>query len=456
MDKNILMFLCSWLFVGMASTTAAFGGLYSPNAPLLLLIPSYFLFLLLKKCFTNIKKLNTYECMYLLSLAAISALHLTGIFAPETGFDAVWYHLPVIKHIALQQKIVYIPDLYQSVNPLFSDLIYGLGFLAFKETGVKMVAYLFYISTLVVTYTLSRLILKREWALLMLISISTYQVIAWQSTSFYVDLPKAFWELASLYILLNIIDQKITSKTQVLLSGLLFGASLATKLFSLILLPLMVLLAKIVTKNYTSTLLFLVATLILPIPFYNHALVYTGNPFYSFTAHIDKLAEIGNQNSILLYLLSRVLSFHTSLFELLIARDYTSITLIIFLPLTVRAIYRHKSNKKIMILSLFTSMQYILWWCIPPLSTRYALSGFITWGVLTLWSLYTLTQKKPTLKYSFVYSIVLATLFHSLPRIMVLQRTMNYLLQRQTKQSYIEQFYDGNVDQHLQSWHKLE
>jgi hypothetical protein len=150
--------------------------------------------------------------------------HLVQVFTPEVGFDAVWYHLPVIKAILEQQKLVFIPDFYQSANPLLSDLIFGIGFFFAGELGSKIVAYLFGVALIVSSYILSRKFLNKFWSLVVVLIISTFQVVAWQSASFYVDVAKAFWEISSLVFLLKWQDDR--QQKWFIISALLLGASL--------------------------------------------------------------------------------------------------------------------------------------------------------------------------------------------------------------------------------------
>src|SRR5690606_12153593 len=148
-------------------------------------------------------------------------IHATGIFVPETGFDAVWYHLPVIKAFSEAHRFVYLPDLYQSLNPLFSDSIFLLGFQVAGDLGTQAIAYAFGLTLVIITYALSRAVLPRTWALGVTLLISTFQVVTWQASSFYIDVAKAVWELAAVWLVLK--------QKNIGLAGLFLGASVASK-----------------------------------------------------------------------------------------------------------------------------------------------------------------------------------------------------------------------------------
>lgn len=395
------------------------------------------------------------EKLTILALILTWLSHLVQVFTPEVGFDAVWYHLPVVKAIIEQQKLVYLPELYQSVNPLFSDLIFALGFFFAKELGVKIVAYLFGLSLAVASYFLSRKLLNHFWSLLVVLIISTFQVVAWQSSSFYVDVAKAFWEITSLLSLVSWFNSQ--DNKYLLISGLLLGASLATKLFSIFLLPVFLLLvfSWIKKDKIVNLIKFIISSLLLSLPFYAFTFLKTGTPFFSFSQHLNKLGEIGGSESAVLYFFQRTKLILTLPYQLIFARDYTSFLLILFLPVIFYYYKKIVNHQLLLGLTLFTLWQIALWWYLPPLSTRYALAGFIIWTVIAIWGVSSLVKTKPQFYYPILASIALGVLINLAPRMMVNWRSLKYLSGQQNKKEYIHQFFDGNIDQHLEKWYQL-
>lgn len=395
------------------------------------------------------------------SLLVIWILHLVGVFTPEVGFDAVWYHLPVISQVIEAQSLIYLPELYQSVNPLFSDLIFGVGFIVGGELGAKFVAYLFALGLVALSYRVGRVFLSnRNWALTIALVVSSFQVVSWQASSFYVDVAKAFWELGSILLLVVWYKSGNKSRKRLLLivSGLAFGASLATKLFSMFLWPVFIWGVWSLSKKdkLKNVLLFFVSSLLPPLPFYIFAYIKTGNPFYSFTFHLDKLSQIGGSGNIWVYLLNRTISLPSSIWVLLTARDYTSILLILFAPLVFLVRKRILKKPLLNFIVIFSLAQFLLWWYLPPLSTRYALSGFITWLVLVIFASKHLYHRYSNHRWSIIVTIILATTINLVPRVVVANRSIDYLIGRQSKQQYIESFYDGHLDTHLKKWHQLK
>ncbi|MBU0578982.1 hypothetical protein KKE34_02850, partial [Patescibacteria group bacterium] len=141
--------------------------------------------------------------------------------------------------------------------------------------------------------------------------------------------------------------------------------------------------------------------------------------------------------------------------KLVMARDYTSFIPILFLPVLFFYIQKLRKNRLLLGVLIFTIWQVLLWWYLPPLSTRYALSGFVTWTIISIWSVARLSQENPRFYQPILLSIFLAVMVNLVPRTAVNLRSFKYLSGTQTKSQYIRQFFDGNIDQHLIRWHQL-
>ncbi len=397
------------------------------------------------------------KLIYFLSLIWLS--HFIQVLVPETGFDAIWYHLPVADSIIKHGKIVFSPELYQSLNPLFSDLFFIFGYFLLGSTGTKIIAFIFAIFLMIATYKLSRIFLSSRLSFGVVSLVSTFQVVSWQSSSFYVDVAKAFWEILAIYFILKSIDSDKTSEK--LKASLAFGASLATKLFSVFLLPVYYLIvAKIFSLNKKSSsfksrlqlILILLLPLSLPAYFYINSYLITGNPFYSFSIHLNKLSEIGGKANFVEYLLSRSLYLPSSPIKIIFVRDYVSPLIPLLLIPVLFKIKKIIKDKKLFVLFIFSMSQWLLWWYLPPLSTRYALSGFIALFILEISVLKRYFSTKITEKKILVVLVIFATLNFT-PRLLVNYRSLRFLFGNQTERQYIEQFYDGSIDQKLKNWY---
>ncbi len=456
--------IISWLSIGIVTLLCSFGGCIYQPLSILLLVPLSFLILIGCKLLLSWKLMATSEQWLGAIVGGILVLHATGLLVPETGFDAVWYHLPVVQTITQTHRLVYLPDLYQSLNPLFSDLLFLLGFQLNGSPGTKVVAYLLGLSLLCVSYQLSRVFLSRKWSLLTVICVTTFQVFSWQMTSFYVDVAKALWEVAAIWILIR--SHRSEKKGNhsnswwlLSLSALCLSASLATKLFSLLLVPVVgVAVAYLMSHHrWQKTCVYVCLSLVLALPFWLRSYVLTGKLFLSANLHLNQIQTIGNSPNLVSYLVSRTLSLPTSPFYLVLwASDYVTLAIVVLGVLVLLNWKIWLIHKELGVLLLFGLGQWLVWWYIPPVSTRYALSGFIVLTLCCLKSAADWIHQRPEYRWPLYGVIFLSCVINLVPRLVVAERSLEYVLYQQNTPTYLQQFYDGSIDSHLKKWYHLE
>lgn len=442
---DILLF--SWLGIGTVTTVAGFLGFFYPWLSILLVIPISLTILILWRSVKRITHFKKWEKIFFSLIVIWWLLHLPQVFVPETGFDALWYHLPVAELVTTHHRFVADQNLYQSFNPLFADSIFYLGYQIWGDFGAKMVAYLIGLTCIVATYFLARMILDRRYALAAAMIASGFQVLSWQSSSFYIDVAKAVFELSALLFILR------RSDFSSIKSALFIGASMASKLFSIVLLPIYLIISYFNTKKFNFFWSVGMA-LLLALPYLLFSYQAVGNPLYSLSHHANKLDEIGGESSVLTYLGARTIRLYQLPFIIGITRDYTSPLLLTFLPLLI-LVQESVKDKKILSLLFIGLAQLLLWWYLPPLSTRYAFSGFIVLTICTVWLLQTLWKKY---KWQPKYLLLLLLSFGMLAmpiRIMIIARSWQYISGNQSREEYLEQFMDGNIDQHIENWYKI-
>src|SRR5258708_7478973 len=179
-----------------------------PSMWLLLLIPGYFLLLSISFALQKSLQVSPLEKILLFCIGLIWLIHFSGVLVPETGFDAVWYHLPIVNMFVQHGEYFYWREYYQSLNPFFSDGIFLFAYSGLGELSAKMVAYLFGLGLIFVSYFIYRQFLNRFWSLLLVLTVSSFQVVAWQASSFYVDVANAMWEVTALYFFLKSTQSK--------------------------------------------------------------------------------------------------------------------------------------------------------------------------------------------------------------------------------------------------------
>lgn len=436
----------SWFVCGAVATIAGFFGLFYPPLTILLIIPVTILGALVFFTEKAVHNFTYFEKIIAALILTWWILHLFQVFTPETGFDAVWYHLPLAQQTLESHRFVGTLSFYQSFNPQFTDSIFYLGYALAGEIGAKAVAFGFGLSLLFVSYALSRTVLNRTWSLIAVLFISGFQVISWQVSSFYIDLAKAFWELSAVWLLI---------KGHYWQSGLALGGSIASKAFSIVLMPLFDFISWLLyPRKIGLSVIFL--ALLIAVPFYLFAFSVSGNPLYSIFLHTGKMSEIGGVSSFVLYLWQQTIRLPLAVYELVVTREYTSPLIILLFPLVW--IFRKEivQQKRWQVLLSFTLFELLIWWFIPPISVRYALAGFVTGLIMTLVLLreYVL-QKKVSLQFTFMVLLLLGVVFMPI-RIWVAARSSVYIFGLQNREQYLEQFMDGNIDQHLEKWEQLK
>ncbi len=444
----------SWFVCGVVSSLAGFTGLWYLPVALVLILP---LAALIKSSWTGFQPFRTWnrtDQSLATGLGLVWLFHLVGVLVPETGFDAVWYHLPVVSQFVAAHQFIYLPELYQSLNPFFADGIYLLGFLIGGEFGAKMVAYGITLSLVIVSYQVARLFLTRTTALLATILISTFQVVTWQASSFYIDTAKALFEMGGLLWLLT----AARNWKSYFVSGLLFGAVLGSKAFNLVMLP-WILLVAVVSRpqpRWQKIAVFMTAAFLVAIPYYWRTYYYSGNALLALTLPAQNLQEIGGQPTVFAFLIQQLLTFPSSLIQLsLFSTDYVSFALLLLLPFGVWFVSQNWRDHRVQMLLIWSLGQYLLWWFVPPLSTRYALSGFITLLILEMVAVEAWNRTHSSYQKPLQLMLIIAIGFNLLPRLVVTSRHLKYIVGSQTKHQYLEQFYDGSIDQHLKKWHQL-
>lgn len=451
------LLVSSWLVVGIVASLAGFLGWYSTPIAIVLILPLFALELILTDELRKLSLTTRFERVLIGLLIGTWLLHALGLFVPETGFDAVWYHLPLVQLMVDHHRFVYDPALYQSANPLFTDAIFGLGYLVAGETGAKIIAYGFGLSLIYVTYILARRFLSRQWALMLILTVSSIQVVAWQSSSFYIDVAKAFWEVTAIWWMIRAFASTNTNQ-QLVASGLSLGASVGSKLFSVALIPIFWLMIAIQTqkKALQYVLLFTLGVILIALPFYLRTYHHSQFALIGGGFFLDTVPDIGGQEQLIAYVLQRTMSMQLSPFALIMARDYISILLIVCLPIFIWHFPRLWENVTTRSLLFFAGSQYLLWWYLPPSSTRYALAGFIVLLLLYFVSIHDWVVRRIEYTKPLIITILLAFMLNMAPRAVVGWRNIEYLVTRPSLTEYVARFYDGSIDRHLQQWYDLE
>jgi hypothetical protein len=222
-------------------------------------------------------------------LGIILLIGLPLVLTPETGKDALIYHLAVPKLYLGRHGFYAIPGNAFAGYPLLAELHYLLALFLKNESLAKGMHFTLFGGTLLGICLFSRHLLRENAfpALSMLIFASIPSVFAVSHTA-YNDLFVAFFTLASLYTFCRWSDGK--ARGWLFLCALFCGAAMACKYTALLLPPLGILGILWVHSRHQSASrsalrdmgLYGAVTLITGSPFYLKNWILMGNPLYPF------------------------------------------------------------------------------------------------------------------------------------------------------------------------------
>src|SRR5258708_4470002 len=231
----------------------------------------------------------------LLLILTLTLINFIGALGPELGFDALWYHLTLPKLYLLDHQVHHIDGglLYYSDMPKLGEMIYAAALSFGNEILAKLMHFSFGVLTLIAIYKFSRKFLDERLSLVAVLIFSSNLVFSWQSTTAYVDLIRTFFEFMALWGFINFYKNR--EKKWLVESAVMLGLAIAVKLLSLgsifIFLALIIMVEKKLTKN---ALIYLIISLLIPLPYFFFSFVNTGNPVYPLFSQFYKTGLVFN------------------------------------------------------------------------------------------------------------------------------------------------------------------
>ena len=356
------------LFIGFYSYGVLLLGLVGKLSylPILLLTFLFFLIGLLVVVYKN-ERINLsivkrhyphFEIFLLILFAIATGINLIGALGPELAFDSLWYHLTIPKIFIMNQKIFYIPGnlFYYSLMPKLTEMLYTSSLILSGEILAKFIHFLFGLFSCVVLFRLARLYLKKTQSLLVVLLYYTNPVVMWLSTTAFSDLSRTFFELFSLYYFALFTKNK--NKKSLLISALLLGFAIATKILSLGTLCIFILLIlmtqrQTVRKKIYNVLMYMAIALFIPLPWLVISYANTGNPVFPL------FSQLGLRN-FTADLLSPITFLKTLFGVLIFAPDPVSPIYLILLPVVVVGLFG--IMKKYLFLIVFCINTYLVWY----------------------------------------------------------------------------------------------
>ncbi|HSD98450.1 MAG TPA: hypothetical protein VLB73_01990 [Patescibacteria group bacterium] len=233
--------------------------------------------------------------IYLILQTVINSI---GLFGPEIGFDATWYHLTLPKLYLLYHMIVHIPGgiLYYSDMPKLTEMLYTVGLSFGSDFFARGIHFLFGIATLFALYRLGRKFFSPTWALLLPVIFYSNLVVGWESISGYIDLARTFFTVAALLAFFTWIE---TKKQQYFLYSAIFVAfTIGTKLLALPDIAVYTFVLLFLESNTLPLLLrikqagmFVGIVALCLLPWCVFSFIHTGNPIYPMLSPVYQVSD---------------------------------------------------------------------------------------------------------------------------------------------------------------------
>lgn len=307
----------------------------------------------------NIKFIKRNKLIFGL-LFVSSIINLFGALGPELSFDALWYHLSIPKIYLQNNEINFIPGglFYYSVMPKLIDLIYIPAVMLGNETYAKLIHFSLGLLSLVALFKLSREFFNEKISILSVLIFSSSLVFAWEMTTAYIDLGRTFFEIMSLWGFILWVKNK--DSKMLMEAGVMLGLAISTKILSigsiLLFVPLIIYVSHSVNLKIKNSLIFILSSFLIPLPWFIFSFLETGNPFFpalSETYKTDFSIMLLNP----LYIIKDIFNLFLNL------SDPISPIYIIFLPLLFLVF--NKFDKNLKLIAFYSILSIFVWYLIP-------------------------------------------------------------------------------------------
>jgi hypothetical protein len=390
-----------------------------------------------KKISTSIKLNFDKTSVFLIFLIVIQTLiNFIGVLGPEISFDSLWYHLTLPKIYLLNHSIFHIPGglLYYSDMPKLTEMLYVGGLSIANEVFAKAIHFSFGLLILFSIYQISRKFISRKYSLIAVLIFYSSLVVGWESITAYVDLARTFFELLAFWGFINWFEDK--KMKWLIISGVIMGFAIATKLVAIGSLPIFLLLfayyaftkKEKVSATVKRFLLFVFFAFLVPLPWFIFSFLNTGNPFYPYFSNIP--VDSG-QSFALPNLLFILRDFYNLFLNL---SDPISPLYLILLPIILLVL--KKSNLKIKFFAIYTFSSLIIWYLTQELrGGRFIMPYLPIFSILVAYSVEKLKDKK--IKLVIMVAVVAVSLSSILYRGLASKKFVPVLLGKETKSEFM-------------------
>lgn len=364
------------------------------------------------------KSISKTEWLFISFILVQALVNFIGVLGPELAFDSLWYHLTLPKIYLITQFVQHINGgiLYYSDMPKLIEMLYIPAIATGIDLLPKMIHFLFGIGTLYVLYRLSRQFLNRQLSLLVLVIFYSNLVVAWLSITSYVDLARAFFVTLAIYYFVIFLKSK--KDKLLIISSLMLGFAIASKLLSVLDILIFIGLIFVFLRSLKKISLFVFVSLIIPLPWLIFSYLNTGNPIYPFMSGVIQINTFPSLNNIFAFI-------HSS--------DPISPIYIIVFPLVFFVYKKFKRSESAVL--LFSLFAFIIWFLTAQIGGgRFAVAYLPT---LSLLSVITLSHLNQRYKKVVIFAIIFIALISIIYRGFANLRYVPVVLGLQTKNEFL-------------------
>lgn len=375
-----------------------------------------FLFWKKKEIFVYFNRLKThyYSRFFLIALFYLflqAVVNSVGLFGPEIGFDAVWYHLTLPKLYLLYHAVFHIPGgvLYYSDMPRLTEMLYTAGMAFGSDFFARGIHFVFGILTCSLLYKAARKFFRPSWAIILPVIFYSNLVVGWESISGYIDLSRTFFTTLALFGFLEWTEKK--EQKWFVFSAISLGLTISTKLLALPDLGIYTVLLLFFEKNKLSLHLrfkrvfsFILIALVFCLPWFAFSYVHTGNPIYPMLSPIYGVPGYFQVLNPLFFLKSFWETFAMS-------SDPINPLFLAILPFII--MYWKKLWKEIPLIVIFAIGGFLAWYFTPQTGGgRYILPYIPGFILLSTYTISTLSKNWQKIFIIFIFAVALISLFY--------------------------------------------
>ena len=225
------------------------------------------------------------DAVLVLCVAAAIACAFVAALAPETEYDALWYHLYLPDRWLAAGRPVDLIEEYISLYPLTWEMLYGAAMALGGPVAAKMVHFVCVPLLAATAALLTRRAFPRANAWVAAALTVTAPTVLWESTTAYVDLALAWYVSLAVYALVR--WDMLRDRRWLIVGATVMGTALGIKHLGLVALAIVSIALAVGETRAASAraaartvVLFAAIALVIPSPWYIRAYVASGNPVF--------------------------------------------------------------------------------------------------------------------------------------------------------------------------------